>query len=67
LAAAGGSPAAIGATHTERFPNMRKLQKMLLGDKVVEIVARNRGKVLFQLEGSNDLFVCHISRLKESN
>lgn len=40
----------------------RKHQRMLLGDKVVEIVARTRSKALFNLDG--DLYVSFISRLK---
>lgn len=39
-----------------------KRKQMLLGDKVVEIVARTRSKALFSLDG--DLYVSFISRLK---
>lgn len=41
---------------------MKRDRKMLLGDKIVEIVARTRSKALFRLDG--DLYVSFISRLK---
>jgi len=41
---------------------MTASKTMLLGDKIVTIVARNRSKVLFELDG--DRYVSFISRLK---